>query len=68
MTVLVCDNIKNPEEENYTFVSMVKISSISKKYFEWVGTVTNPKYEHNYQFGRIGYVENKDKIKSKITE
>ena len=52
MTVLVCDKIKNPEEENYTYVRIVKSLSESEKYFEWVVTVTNPKDGCNYQVGK----------------
>ena len=31
----------------------MKTRSESEKYFEWVGTITNPKYERNYQVGKL---------------
>ena len=31
----------------------MKRLSESEKAFEWVGTVTNPKYERNYQVGKL---------------
>ena len=48
MTVIVCSNIKKYEEEKYNYGRIVNSLSEIKKYFEWVGTVTNPKCERNY--------------------
>ena len=48
VTVIVCDKIKNTEEEKYTYFRIVKSLSESDKYFEWVVTVTNPKDESNH--------------------
>ena len=53
VTVLVRDEVKYPEEEKYTYVSIVDSISESDKYFEWVGTVTKPKDERNYQVGKL---------------
>ena len=39
----VCDEIKITEEEKYVYVSILNILSESEKYYEFVGTVTNPK-------------------------
>ena len=53
MTVIVCNKIKYNEEEKYTYVRIVKSPSENEKDFEWLGTVTNPKYESNYQVGTL---------------
>ena len=52
--VIVCDEIKSPEENKYTYVSIVNSLSLSEKYFEWVVTVTNPKDERSYRVGKLG--------------
>ena len=53
VTVLVCDKIKRPEEKKYNYISIVKIISSREKDSEWVGSVTNPKDECNYQVGKL---------------
>ena len=44
---------KNPEEQKYTYVGIVKSQSESDKGFEQVGTVTNTKDERNYQVVKL---------------
>ena len=53
VTVLVCDKIKRPEEKKYNYISIVNIISSIEKDYEWVGSVTNPKDECNYQVGKL---------------
>ena len=53
VTVIFCEKIENSEEEKYTYVMRVKSLSESKKYFERVETVNNPKGESDYQVGKL---------------